>query len=245
MLFLLTGLSGQTQPVHPANDCLGIQFDWRKGANAQEVAARADSDTDSLLLGIEMQRFYVAGLWGVWACVLAGSAWAAKPAAGGACMVAEFKTLALSQEDVVLRNRQAQAWLQRNVARCTPEQLSAIKGNSPMWLGTALTPELAGLFEGAIEAKIAGNPALMGQLYESLGKEGTASVSTTKNPTARAPVVQQPVVMPPPVPMVPGGMGGASVNYGNVVNQTGAQNTQQGNLQVTPPMAPPPAPLPQ
>ena len=67
MLFLLTGLSGQTQPVHPANDCLGIQFDWRKGADAQEVAVRADSDTDSLLLGIEMQRFFVAGLWGVWA----------------------------------------------------------------------------------------------------------------------------------------------------------------------------------
>ena len=189
--------------MHLANDCLGIQFYLGKGLNAQEGAVRADSDTDSLLLGIEMQRFLVAGLWGVWACVLAGSVWAAKPAADGACMVAEFKTLALSQEDVVLRNRQAQAWLQRNVARCTPEQLSAIKGNSPMWLGTALTPELAGLFEGAIEARMAGNPALMGQLYESLGKEGTASVSTTKNPAARAPVVQPPVVMPLPVPMVP------------------------------------------
>ena len=159
-------------------------------------------------------------------------------------MVAEFKTLALSQEDVVPRHRQAQAWLQRNIARCTPEQLSAIKGNSPMWLGTALTPELAGLFEGAIEAKIAGNPALMGQMYESLGKEGTASVSTTKNPTARAPVVQPPALMPSPVPMVPGGVGGAAVNYGNVVNQNGGQNIQQGNLQQTLPVLPPMQPAP-
>jgi hypothetical protein len=37
--------------MHLANDCLGIQFDLGKGLNAQEGAVRADSDTDSLLLG--------------------------------------------------------------------------------------------------------------------------------------------------------------------------------------------------
>ena len=242
MLFLLKKVSGRAKRLWWTNDCLGIQFFGRNLPCAQDADCRVDSRTESLFSGVVMQRFFVAVLWGVWACVLAGSVWAAQPAPG-ACMVAEFKTLALSQEDVVLRNRQAQAWLQKNVARCTPEQLSAIKGNSPMWLGTALTPELAGLFEGAIEAKIAGNPALMGQLYESLGKEGTASVSTTKNPTARAPVVQPPALMPPPVPIGPGGMGGAAVNYGNVVNQSGGQNIQQGNLQQIP-YPPPVQPMP-
>lgn len=145
------------------------------------------------------------------------------------CLVAEFKTLSLSQNDVELRIRQAQEWLRRNISRCTSEQLSAIKGNSPSWLGHALTPELAGLIEGAIEAKISGNPALMGQLYESLGKEGSASVATYRNPTPRAPVVQPSVVM--------GGLAGA-VNYGNVsgpstsiVNQTGSGNTNQNQQQ--------------
>lgn len=159
-----------------------------------------------------------------------GVVWAARPAASNACLVAEFKTLSLSLDDVPTRTQQAQAWLQKNIARCTQEQLSAIKGNSPSWLGHALTPQLAGLIEGAIEAKISGNPALMGQLYESLGKEGTASVTTYKNPPARAPVVQPSVIQ--------GGLAGA-VNYGNVVgpstsivNQTGSQNANQSNAQM-------------
>jgi len=163
------------------------------------------------------------------ACAMAGPAQAAKPAGSG-CLVAEFKTLSLGLDDVAVRTQQAHAWLQRNISRCTSEQLSAIKSNSPSWLGHALTPALAGLIEGAIEAKISGNPALMGQLYESLGKEGKASVETLKNPTPRAPVVQQPMVL--------GGMAG-SVNYGNVsgpstsiVNQTGGQNSNQNSLQM-------------
>lgn len=164
----------------------------------------------------------------VWA--LAMPAWAAKPAAGSGCLVAEFKTLSLSLNDVVVRAQQAKTWLQKNIARCSSEQLSAIESNSPSWLGHALTPELAGLIEGAIEAKISGNPALMGQLYESLGKEGKASVETYRNPTPRAPVVQPAVVQ--------GGLAGA-VNYGNlvgpstsIVNQTGNQNSSQNNLQM-------------
>lgn len=115
---------------------------------------------------------------------------AARAPAASSCLVAQFKTLALSVSDQAQRTQQAQDWLVRNVARCTPEQLSAIKSNSAAWLGTALTPALWGLIEGAIEARISGNPALMGQLYESLGKEGTASVVTHQTPTPRAPVVR-------------------------------------------------------
>jgi hypothetical protein len=114
----------------------------------------------------------------------------AKAPAASACLVAQFKTLALGVSDQAQRTQQAEDWLVRNIARCTPEQLSAIKSNSAAWLGTALTPALWGLIEGAIEARISGNPALMGQLYESLGKEGTASVVTLQTPTPRAPVVR-------------------------------------------------------
>ena len=157
--------------------------------------------------------------------------WAQKgKAAPGGCLVAEFKTLSLSLHDVEQRIRQSRAWLQRNIARCSVEQLSAIKSNSPAWLGHALTPELAGLIEGAVEVKASGNSALMGQLYESLGKEGAPSVDLYKTPTPRAPVVQPPVVM--------GGVAGA-VNYGtlagpstSIVNQTGSQNSNQTTQQL-------------
>lgn len=143
-------------------------------------------------------------------------------ASGGGCLVAQFKAMALTQNDPGLRTQQAQDWMQANMARCSPEQLSAIKSNSAAWLGTALTPALWGLIEGAIEARIAGNPALMGQLYESLGKEGVASVDTYRNPAPRAPVVR---------PMeIHGGLAGA-VNYGSIsgpstaiVNQNSHQN---------------------
>jgi len=110
--------------------------------------------------------------------------------AASSCLVAQFKTLALGVSDQAQRTQQAQDWLVRNIARCTPEQLSAIKNNSAAWLGTALTPALWGLIEAAIEARISGNPVLMGQLYESLGKEGAASVVTHQTPTPRAPVVR-------------------------------------------------------
>ena len=159
----------------------------------------------------------------IWAVVLPVSA--SNPAPAGGCLVSAFKTLALRQNDVPLRIEQASQWLQKNMGLCTPQQLSAIQSNSPSWLGHALTPQLAGLIEGAIEARNAGNPALMGQLYESLGQERRASLMVHRNPLPRAPVVQ-------PV-NIQGGLSG-SVNYGNISGPTTAivnQNTSQSSSQ--------------
>lgn len=153
--------------------------------------ARAADDRTTVLLHFAMKHALFAGLICSALAMAAVSALAqpkATPPSG--CLVAQFKALALSQSDQVQRTQQAQDWLLKNVARCTPEQLSAIKNNSAAWLGTALTPPLWGLIEGAIEARISGNPALMGQLYESVGKEGTATVVTHQNPPPRPPVVR-------------------------------------------------------
>ena len=177
-----------------------------------------------------MKRLFVSFLV-LLGAVVPAAGWAQTAKAGASvCLVAEFKTLSLSQHDVEQRIRQSRAWLQRNISRCSIEQLSAIQSNSPSWLGHALTPELAGLIEGAVEVKASGNPALMGQLYESLGKEGNAAVDVYKTPTPRAPVVQPPMVM--------GGVAGA-VNYGtlagpstSIVNQTGNQNSNQATTQL-------------
>jgi hypothetical protein len=151
-------------------------------------------------------------------CLPVASAWAQKKPAG-ACFVAHFKSLALRTHAPESRANLAQAWLERNAASCTDVQLATILANSPNWLGTAMTLEISSILEGAIEAKIVGNPELMGKLYESLGKEGQASSVTYNTPTPRAPVVK---------PMVNTGVIAGSPNFGSITgNTTVNQNNNQ------------------
>jgi hypothetical protein len=91
-----------------------------------------------------------------------------------------------------------------------------MQANSPNWLGSALTLDIASILEGAIEANIAGNPELMGRLYESFGKEGQSGSITLTNPVARAPVVQ---------PMVNNGVISGSANYGTISGNTTLNQT--------------------
>jgi hypothetical protein len=160
----------------------------------------------------------VAGLMITMACLPMSSAWAQK-APTGACFVAHFKSLALRTHGPESRANLAKAWLERNAGSCTDVQLATLLANSPNWLGTALTLEISSILEGAIEAKIAGNPELMGKLYESIGKEGQASSVTYTNPAPRAPVVR---------PMVNTGVIAGSPNFGSVTgNTTVNQNNNQ------------------
>jgi hypothetical protein len=160
----------------------------------------------------------VAGLMIAMGGLPMGSAWAQKTPAGS-CFVAHFKSLALRTHAPEARASLAKAWLERHAASCTDVQLATLLANSPNWLGTALTLEISSILEGAIEAKIAGNPELMGKLYESLGKEGQASSVTFNTPTPRAPVVR---------PMVNTGMIAGSPNFGSITgNTTVNQNNNQ------------------
>jgi hypothetical protein len=139
----------------------------------------------------------------------------ATPAKG--CFVAHFKSLALKTHSPEQRAALAEKWLQLNAPSCSKAQLSALQANSPSWLGSSLTQEIASILEGAIEANIAGNPELMARLYESSGKEGQSGSVTLTNPAARAPVVQ---------PMANNGVIAGSANYGNISgNTTLNQNT--------------------
>ncbi|WP_396440668.1 hypothetical protein [Limnohabitans sp.] len=139
----------------------------------------------------------------------------ATPAKG--CFVAHFKSLALKTHSPEQRAALAEKWLQLNAPSCSKAQLSALQANSPSWLGSSLTQEIASILEGSIEANIAGNPELMARLYESSGKEGQSGSVTLTNPAARAPVVQ---------PMANNGVIAGSANYGNISgNTTLNQNT--------------------
>jgi hypothetical protein len=150
------------------------------------------------------------------------TAWAAQTPKAS-CFVAHFKSLALKTHHPQLRASIAEDWLRKNALACTSAQLSALQSNSPNWLGTALTLEIASILEGAIEAKISGNPELMGKLYESAGKEGKSSNVTYTNPTPRAPVVQANVIN--------GSLAG-SVNYGTIAGDTTVNKTSN-NLSST------------
>ena len=138
----------------------------------------------------------------------------ATPAKG--CFVAHFKSLALRTHNQELRAVLAEKWLELNSPSCSKAQLSALQANSPSWLGTALTQEIASILEGAIEANIAGNPELMARLYESSGKEVQSGSVTLTNPTARAPVVQ---------PMANNGVIAGSPNYGTISGNTNLNQT--------------------
>ena len=139
--------------------------------------------------------------------------WSAQPPQSG-CFVAHLKSLALRTHQPQLRATMAEELLKEFAAACTNAQLSAIQSNSPNWLGSSLTMEFASILEGAIEAKITGNPEMMGRLYESLGKEGKSSNVTLTTPVARAPVVQATVYN--------GALAG-SVNYGSINDDTSAK----------------------
>ena len=110
----------------------------------------------------------------------------------------------------------AEKWLQLNAPSCTKAQLSALQANSPSWLGSALTQDIASILEGAIEANIAGNSELMARLYESSGKEVQCGSVTLTNPAARAPVVQ---------PMANNGVIAGSANYGTISGNTNLNQT--------------------
>lgn len=177
--------------------------------------SKADDRPDPLRSGTN-NMLKIAGIYLATGLVLlSGPTWAQGSPAKG-CFVAHFKSLALKTHNPQLRAELAEKWLRQNTPSCTQAQLSSMQANSPNWLGTALTHDISSILEGAIEASIAGNPELMGRLYESVGKEGQSGSVTMTNPVARAPVVQ---------PMVNNGVISGSANYGTISGNTNVNQT--------------------
>ena len=105
------------------------------------------------------------------------------------CFISEFRHIGLSVHDPMERAKQAQLWLVQNVSACTLEKLSYINANRPGWLGTSDSSHLMTTLETMIEYKSSGNPEMLAQIFNSLGKEGTSSVQVTN--ATRSPRGQQ------------------------------------------------------
>jgi hypothetical protein len=120
------------------------------------------------------------------------------------CLVAEFRTMALKTHDVGQRVERVEAWLRKHGSSCTKQQLDAIKNNRPAWLGAADSPEVMGIIDGMLEAKISSNPELMAQFYEAKGREPVTTAEVFSSTGYRPPPPPPPVkvVAPPPPPPV-------------------------------------------
>lgn len=95
--------------------------------------------------------FAVARPW-AWLLLWASALMSTGARAEG-CQVAYFKAQAMAIHNTQERITMTHDWLKDNIPECSASQLRTILGNSPIWLGTALTPKIAGLLEAAIEAK--------------------------------------------------------------------------------------------
>jgi hypothetical protein len=87
-------------------------------------------------------------------------------ATAAGCQVAYFKAQAMAIHNTQDRVTMTHDWLRENIPSCSPSQLRNIMINSPMWLGTALTPKIAGLLEAAIEAKSMDDASAVEKLLE-------------------------------------------------------------------------------
>ena len=105
------------------------------------------------------------------------------------CFISEFRHIGISVHDPIERAKQAQLWLVQNVSACTLDKLSFINANRASWLGSADSSHLMTTLETMIEYKSSGNPEMLAQIFNSVGKEGTSSVQVTN--ATRSPRVQQ------------------------------------------------------
>jgi hypothetical protein len=121
--------------------------------------------------------------------------------------------MALGTHDVAERGRQATEWLRRNASACSEDQLRLLNSNRSAWMGTADTPQLMGLMEGALEARLKNQPEKLLQMFASAPQRASGSETMRAGELAPRPapvVTGTPAVVtaaPPPVP-VPGAAAG-------------------------------------
>lgn len=109
------------------------------------------------------------------------------------CLVSEFRGMALGTHDVIERGKQATEWMRRNASACSDEQLRLINSNRSAWLGTADSPQMMGLIEGALEARFKNKPELLAQMFVSAPPRPASNETTRAGDLAPRPA---PVVAP-------------------------------------------------
>lgn len=83
-----------------------------------------------------------------------------------ACVIAEFRRIALTHHDPQERQDKVIAWLQKNGGSCSPAQMSILISSRASLMGTADTSTLSSAFDAVMEKKIANDHAALGRYYQ-------------------------------------------------------------------------------
>ena len=114
---------------------------------------------------------------------------------GSGCIVANFKSVALTVHEPLARSAKAFQWLQQNAGICSLDQLMFIRDNRASWLGTSDSPAMAALIDATVEAKAGNNPGLLAEIYGGRGKDAKLPPDNIR--MSVEPML--PNMMPPPV----------------------------------------------
>lgn len=149
-----------------------------------------------------------------------------------ACVIAEFRYIALTTHDPTERQNKIIDWLNRNGASCTPVQMSILISSKAALLGTSDSVVLGAVIDSIMEKKMGGDQALLSRYYRPdvqappKGREEAPAAVTTESGAGPKPGTGVPpatggptpaIVAVPGAPGVPGVAGAApniSINMG-------------------------------
>ena len=82
-----------------------------------------------------------------------------------ACLVSEFRAMALGTHDLAERGKLAAQWLDRNLSGCGEDQLRLLSNNRSLWMGNADSTQLMSRIDGALETALKGKPEQMARIF--------------------------------------------------------------------------------
>ena len=110
----------------------------------------------------------------------------------GACVIAEFRHLALTHHDPQERQNKAIDWLKKNGNYCSPMQMSIIVSSKASLLGTSDSVTLSAVIDGIMEKRMGGDHGAVSRYYRpdvqapARGREDAAPAKTTESGPAPA-----------------------------------------------------------
>lgn len=82
-----------------------------------------------------------------------------------ACLVSEFRAMALGTHDLAERGKKAAEWLQRNLPGCGEDQLRLLSSNRTLWMGNADSLQLMSTIDSALETRLKGKPEQVVRMF--------------------------------------------------------------------------------
>lgn len=138
----------------------------------------------------------------------------------GACVITEFRLLALTHHDPQERQNKAIDWLKKNGGFCSPMQMSILVSSKAYLLGTSDSVALGAVIDGIIEKKLGSDHVAVSRYYRpevqgpSKGRENAPAKTTESGPSPAGTVGVAGAGMPAPTVVAVAGTPGAGAAPG-------------------------------